>query len=155
MAAEPTTRPTAEKPSPGARFPRARPRSLSVMSGLLPVNRAQIMTDVPAGVTLAAVSIPVALGYAKIAGMPVVTGLYTLLLPMAAFAVLARPAILSSARIPPRRQSSPRRWPGTRSLGRRTTSGWPGWRPCWPAGCCCWPGWRGSASWPTSCPGPS
>ena len=41
-----------------------------------------------AGITLAAVSIPVALGYAKIAGMPVVTGLYTLLLPMAAFAVL-------------------------------------------------------------------
>jgi sulfate permease, SulP family len=30
----------------------------------------------------------VALGYAKIAGMPVVTGLYTLLLPMAAFALL-------------------------------------------------------------------
>ena len=41
-----------------------------------------------AGITLAAVSIPVALGYAKIAGMPVVTGLYTLLLPMAVFAVL-------------------------------------------------------------------
>jgi len=41
-----------------------------------------------AGITLAAVSIPVALGYAKIAGMPVVTGLYTLLLPMAAFAIL-------------------------------------------------------------------
>ena len=39
-----------------------------------------------AGITLAAVSIPVALGYAKIAGMPVVTGLYTLLLPMAVFA---------------------------------------------------------------------
>ena len=41
-----------------------------------------------AGITLAAVSIPVALGYAKIAGMPVVTGLYTLLLPMAVFAIL-------------------------------------------------------------------
>jgi sulfate permease, SulP family len=36
---------------------------------------------------LAAVSIPVSLGYAKIAGMPVVTGLYTLLLPMAVFAI--------------------------------------------------------------------
>jgi sulfate permease, SulP family len=41
-----------------------------------------------AGITLAAVSIPVSLGYAKIAGMPVVTGLYTLLLPMAVFAIL-------------------------------------------------------------------
>jgi hypothetical protein len=34
-----------------------------------------------AGITLAAVGIPVALGYAKIAGMPVVTGLDTLLFP--------------------------------------------------------------------------
>jgi sulfate permease, SulP family len=58
------------------------------MAGLLPVNRSQITADVLAGITLAAVSIPVALGYAKIAGMPVVTGLYTLLLPMAVFAVL-------------------------------------------------------------------
>jgi sulfate permease, SulP family len=41
-----------------------------------------------AGVTLAALGIPQALGYAKIAGMPVVTGLYTLVLPMAVFAVL-------------------------------------------------------------------
>jgi high affinity sulfate transporter 1 len=41
-----------------------------------------------AGIRLAAVSVPTVLGYAKIAGMPVVTGLYTLLLPMAVFAVL-------------------------------------------------------------------
>ena len=41
-----------------------------------------------AGVTPAALGIPEVLGYAKIAGMPVVTGRYTLLLPMAVFAVL-------------------------------------------------------------------
>jgi len=41
-----------------------------------------------AGLTLAAVGIPEVLGYAKIAGMPLVTGLYTMLLPMAVFAVL-------------------------------------------------------------------
>ena len=41
-----------------------------------------------AGIRLAAVGIPTVLGYAKIAGMPVVTGLYTLLIPMAVFAVL-------------------------------------------------------------------
>jgi sulfate permease, SulP family len=41
-----------------------------------------------AGIRLAAVSVPTVLGYAKIAGMPVVTGLYTLLLPLAVFAVL-------------------------------------------------------------------
>ena len=41
-----------------------------------------------AGITLAALGIPEALGYAKIAGMPVVTGLYTMLLPMAVYAIL-------------------------------------------------------------------
>jgi SulP family sulfate permease len=67
---------------------RARLRALPVMGGLLPVRRSEVAGDVLAGVTLAAVSIPVSLGYAKIAGMPVVTGLYTLLLPMAVFAIL-------------------------------------------------------------------
>ena len=73
---------------PGRRSLRARLRALPVMNGLLPVRRSRITADVIAGITLAAVSVPVALGYAKIAGMPVVTGLYTLLLPMAAFALL-------------------------------------------------------------------
>jgi high affinity sulfate transporter 1 len=59
------------------------------MGGLLPVRRSEVAGDVLAGITLAAVSIPVSLGYAKIAGMPVVTGLYTLLLPMAVFAIFA------------------------------------------------------------------
>ena len=44
--------------------------------------------DMIAGVTLAAVSIPECMGYTKIAGTPVVTGLYTILLPIAAFALL-------------------------------------------------------------------
>ena len=59
-----------------------------VARGLLPLRRSQVTGDVLAGVTLAALGIPEVLGYAKIAGMPVVTGLYTLLLPMAVFAVL-------------------------------------------------------------------
>jgi SulP family sulfate permease len=41
-----------------------------------------------AGITLAAMNVPQALCYARIGGMPVVTGLYTLLLPLAAFAAL-------------------------------------------------------------------
>ena len=41
-----------------------------------------------AGITLAALAIPEVMGYTKIAGMPVVTGLYTILLPLAIFAVL-------------------------------------------------------------------
>ena len=58
------------------------------MQGVLPIDRAQVPADMLAGMTLAALGIPEVLGYAKIAGMPVVTGLYTLLLPMAVFAVL-------------------------------------------------------------------
>jgi high affinity sulfate transporter 1 len=41
-----------------------------------------------AGITLAALGIPEVMGYSKIAGMPIVTGLYTLLVPIAVFAVL-------------------------------------------------------------------
>jgi len=59
-----------------------------LLQGLLPVDRSRAPADVLAGLTLAALAIPEVLGYAKIAGMPVVTGLYTLLLPMAVFAVL-------------------------------------------------------------------
>src|SRR3954469_15621584 len=64
------------------------PRSLPVLRGVLPVDRARVGPDVLAGLTLAAVGVPEVLGYAKIAGMPLVTGLYTMLLPMMAFAVL-------------------------------------------------------------------
>jgi MFS superfamily sulfate permease-like transporter len=44
------------------------------------------MRDVLAGVAPAAMDVPQVLGYSKIAGMPVITGLYTLLLPLVAFA---------------------------------------------------------------------
>ena len=59
---------------------------LPLFSGLLPLNRSRILPDLLAGVTLAAMNIPQAMGYTKIAGTPVVTGLYTLLLPLLAFA---------------------------------------------------------------------
>jgi len=57
-----------------------------LFSGLRPIDRAGAMRDALAGFTLAAMNIPQALGYTRIAGMPVVTGLYTLLLPLVAFA---------------------------------------------------------------------
>src|ERR1700742_2035549 len=63
-------------------------RDWPVLRGVLPVRRATLTRDVLAGVTLAALGVPEVLGYARIAGMPVVTGLYTLLLPLAVFAVL-------------------------------------------------------------------
>src|SRR5215470_13603802 len=73
--------------SPGSRW-WGRLRALPVLRGVLPIDRSRVPADVLAGVTLAALGIPEVLGYARIAGMPVATGLYTLLLPMAAFAVL-------------------------------------------------------------------
>ena len=51
-----------------------------------PRDAAQALRDGLAGFQLAAMNIPQALGYTKIAGMPVVTGFYTLLLPLLAFA---------------------------------------------------------------------
>jgi sulfate permease, SulP family len=52
------------------------------------VTRAGAVRDAWAGFQLAAMNIPQALGYTKIAGMPVITGFYTLLLPLLAFALL-------------------------------------------------------------------
>lgn len=54
--------------------------------GLRPVTRAGIARDALAGVSLASMNIPQVLGYARIAGMPLVTGLYTVVLPLIAFA---------------------------------------------------------------------
>jgi len=61
---------------------------ISVFGGLRPIRRATMARDGLAGLVLASIDIPQVLGYAHIAGMPVVTGLYTVLLPLAAFAVL-------------------------------------------------------------------
>jgi high affinity sulfate transporter 1 len=58
-----------------------------LFGGLLPIDRTRVPIEAVAGVTLAALAIPEVLGYASIAGMPPVAGLYTMLLPIAAFAV--------------------------------------------------------------------
>ncbi len=67
---------------------RATPRQPVVFAGILPLDRSGVLPNIVAGLSLAAMNIPQAMGYAKIAGMPVVTGLYTLLLPVIAFAIL-------------------------------------------------------------------
>jgi high affinity sulfate transporter 1 len=60
---------------------------MNLFQGLLPLCRAGLRRDAMAGVSAASANIPQVLGYSAIAGMPVVTGLYTLLLPPVAFAV--------------------------------------------------------------------
>ncbi len=67
--------------------PRAPRAPLPLFLGMRPFARATFVQDVLAGLTLAAMTIPQALGYTKIAGTPVITGLYTLLLPLLAFAL--------------------------------------------------------------------
>jgi sulfate permease, SulP family len=70
---------TASTHSKARRFP--------VLEGVLPIKAKQVPLDIVAGITLAALAIPEVMGYTKIAGMPVVTGLYTILIPMALFAL--------------------------------------------------------------------
>jgi sulfate permease, SulP family len=60
---------------------------LSLLGGLRPFSRSGAARDAVAGVTLASMNIPQVLGYTRIAATPVVTGLYTVLLPLVAFAV--------------------------------------------------------------------
>jgi sulfate permease, SulP family len=60
---------------------------LILFGGVRPFNRDKAARDLLAGITLASMNIPQVLGYARIAGTPVVAGLYTVLLPLVAFAV--------------------------------------------------------------------
>ena len=60
---------------------------LRLFAGLRPFCRREAVRDAVAGATLASMNIPQVLGYTRIAGTPVITGLYTVLLPLVAFAV--------------------------------------------------------------------
>ena len=61
--------------------------SLPFLQGLLPLDKARLGPDIMAGITLAALGIPEVMGYTKIIGTPVITGLYTLFLPVLLFAL--------------------------------------------------------------------
>ena len=58
-----------------------------MLQGILPINWTQAPADILAGITLAAVAIPEVMGYTKISGTPVLTGLYTILIPMTLYAL--------------------------------------------------------------------
>ncbi|WP_422040026.1 SulP family inorganic anion transporter [Roseibium sp.] len=57
------------------------------LAGLLPLRTSRLIPEILAGLTLATIAIPEVMGYTKISGTPVITGLYTLLVPMALFAL--------------------------------------------------------------------
>lgn len=70
------------------------PRRWSLFQGLLPIEKTRLLPDIMAGITLAALGIPEVMGYTKIIGTPVVTGLYTMLLPILAFAIFGSSRLL-------------------------------------------------------------
>jgi sulfate permease, SulP family len=59
---------------------------LKLFTAARPGSRRSALADAFAGVTIASMNIPQVLGYTRIAGTPIVTGLYTVLLPPLAFA---------------------------------------------------------------------
>jgi high affinity sulfate transporter 1 len=59
---------------------------MALFAAARPDSRRSALRDTFAGATLASMNIPQVLGYTRIAGTPVVTGLYTVLLPPLAFA---------------------------------------------------------------------
>lgn len=60
---------------------------ISYFSSLRPYSYSQIPSDILAGLSLVALAIPQAMAYTNIAGTPVITGLYTILLPPILFAL--------------------------------------------------------------------
>jgi high affinity sulfate transporter 1 len=60
---------------------------IRILQGLLPLKPREALKDALAGLTLASMNVPQVLGYTRIAGTPVVTGLYTVLLPLVGFAL--------------------------------------------------------------------
>ncbi len=68
----------------GSQIRDRRPR---LFQGLLPIKNSGISAEVIAGITLAALAVPEVMGYTKISGTPVITGLYTLLIPMILYAI--------------------------------------------------------------------
>jgi SulP family sulfate permease len=71
-----------ESPSASGRLPR-------VGGVLLPGRRARLITEVFAGVTLAALALPLNIGYAESAGLPVIVGINAAILPVIAFALFS------------------------------------------------------------------
>ena len=61
---------------------------MKLFAAARPLTLSGVARDALAALTLAAVNIPQVLGYTRIAGTHVVTGLYTLLLPLVAFAAV-------------------------------------------------------------------
>jgi sulfate permease, SulP family len=58
-------------------------------AGLRGITLADVPREASAGVTLAALMIPLNIGYAQVAGLPPAAGLYAAIIPLVVFALLA------------------------------------------------------------------
>ena len=58
------------------------------LAGLRGVKRSDLPREISAGVTLAALMIPLNIGYAQVAGLPPAAGLYAAIIPLVVFALL-------------------------------------------------------------------
>jgi high affinity sulfate transporter 1 len=70
-------------------------RWLPALQWLVPYDRTWLRFDVIAGLTAAAVVVPQAMAYGSIAGLPLVVGLYTALVPLVVYAVMGTSRPLS------------------------------------------------------------
>jgi sulfate permease, SulP family len=68
--------------------PNLPPAKTRLFQGILPLKRSAISKDIIGGIVLAAIGIPEVMGYTKIAGTLIATGLYTLIFPVVMFAIL-------------------------------------------------------------------
>ena len=62
-------------------------RWLPGLAALLQYQRAWLMPDLRAGLSVAAVALPVAIAYAELAGVGAIVGLYSCILPMVVYAL--------------------------------------------------------------------
>ena len=67
----------------------SRLRLPTLFRGLDGLTRAHLPTEILAGVTLAALMIPLNIGYAQVAGLPPINGLYAAIVPSIVFALVA------------------------------------------------------------------
>ena len=73
-------------------------RQFPILSWIFDYQKGWLQWDLIAGLVTAAVVIPKAMAYATIAGLPVQVGLYTVLVPMAIYAVVGTSRPLRFAR---------------------------------------------------------
>ena len=73
----------------------------TVFSGLRGITWANFPSEISAGITLAALIIPLNIGYAQVAGLPPVFGLYAGIIPLAIFAIFtSSPHVVGSPDAP-------------------------------------------------------